>query len=202
MRAFLALPALALLAACGPGVMSQSPLVASGGGQPADGLWAVLDDGCAPPTTGSLGNWPDCAMPVWIGKGIATALPNGTPNHFAFVMGDGDPHLLQVKGDMGKLVGMMASLGDQGPGAKAPDTGGAEAPAYFYWSFVPEGNAPWKRAKVWRIACPKEDLPGLPKAAEGQDSCEASTLAALQAASKLPAETDKVQVAVWVAKAD
>jgi len=202
MRSFVALPALALLAACGPGVMSKSALVTSAGPQPADGLWAILDQGCAAPTSGSLASWPECAMPVWIGKGVATALPNGTPNHLAFVVGGDDPRLVQVKGDMGKLAGMMSSLGDSIGGKPAGDSGAAEIPAYFYWTFVPEGAAPYKRARLWRIACPATEIPGLAKPEEGQDSCEASTLAAVEAAGKLPAEPDKVQTAVWVAPAE
>jgi hypothetical protein len=187
MRNLLALPAFALLAAWP---------------QPADGLWALLDDKCAAPTSASLGSWPECAMPVWLGKGVATALPNGSPSHFAFVLGGADPRLVQLEGDVGKLVDMMASLGEAPEAAKGADGEKPPASAFFYWVFVPEGPAPFKRAKIWRIACPATEIPGLAKKEEGQDSCEATTLAAVEAAGKLPPEADKVQTAVWVAAVD
>jgi hypothetical protein len=45
--------------------------------EPADGLWAALDPGCAKPTEANIHDWPQCASPFWIGHGKATVLVAG-----------------------------------------------------------------------------------------------------------------------------
>ena len=45
--------------------------------QPAEGLWAALDPGCARPTAANIHLWPHCASPFWISNGKATVLVSG-----------------------------------------------------------------------------------------------------------------------------
>jgi hypothetical protein len=45
--------------------------------QPAEGLWAALDPGCAKPTAANIHLWPHCASPFWISNGKATMLVSG-----------------------------------------------------------------------------------------------------------------------------
>ncbi|MFO1013443.1 MAG: hypothetical protein U1E50_06730 [Caulobacteraceae bacterium] len=41
---------------------------------PADGLWAILDPGCAKPATANFANWPACASPFWINQQTAVVV--------------------------------------------------------------------------------------------------------------------------------
>lgn len=42
--------------------------------KPADGLWAMLDPGCAKPNAADIRAWPHCASPFWIRGDKATVL--------------------------------------------------------------------------------------------------------------------------------
>jgi hypothetical protein len=46
--------------------------------EPAQGLWAALDPGCAKPMAANIHQWPRCASPFWISNGKATVLVSGT----------------------------------------------------------------------------------------------------------------------------
>ncbi|HWF75619.1 MAG TPA: hypothetical protein VN694_00455 [Caulobacteraceae bacterium] len=45
--------------------------------EPAQGLWAALDPGCAKPSAANIHLWPHCASPFWISNGKATVLVSG-----------------------------------------------------------------------------------------------------------------------------
>jgi hypothetical protein len=45
--------------------------------EPAQGLWAALDPGCAKPMAANIHQWPHCASPFWISNGKATVLVSG-----------------------------------------------------------------------------------------------------------------------------
>jgi hypothetical protein len=45
--------------------------------EPAEGLWAALDPGCARPTAANIHLWAHCASPFWISHGKATVLVSG-----------------------------------------------------------------------------------------------------------------------------
>jgi hypothetical protein len=47
--------------------------------QPADGLWAILDPGCAKPQATDFHAWPSCASPFWINGGKAVVLTATNP---------------------------------------------------------------------------------------------------------------------------
>ncbi|HLY78176.1 MAG TPA: hypothetical protein VKQ70_02300 [Caulobacteraceae bacterium] len=42
--------------------------------KPAEGLWAMLDPGCAKPSAADIHAWPHCASPFWISGDKATVL--------------------------------------------------------------------------------------------------------------------------------
>jgi hypothetical protein len=42
--------------------------------RPAEGLWAMLDPGCAKPSAADIHAWPHCASPFWISGDKATVL--------------------------------------------------------------------------------------------------------------------------------
>ena len=42
--------------------------------KPAEGLWAMLDPGCAKPSAADIHVWPHCASPFWISGDKATVL--------------------------------------------------------------------------------------------------------------------------------
>jgi hypothetical protein len=42
--------------------------------KPAEGLWAMLDPGCAKPNAADIHAWPHCASPFWISGDKATVL--------------------------------------------------------------------------------------------------------------------------------
>jgi hypothetical protein len=44
------------------------------GPKPAEGLWAILDPGCAKPSAADIHAWPHCASPFWISGDKATVL--------------------------------------------------------------------------------------------------------------------------------
>lgn len=41
---------------------------------PADGLWAIMDPGCAKPATADFSAWPSCASPFWINQQTAVVV--------------------------------------------------------------------------------------------------------------------------------
>jgi hypothetical protein len=184
---FLAVP----LAACDPGVMSRSPLIEMEGPQAEEGLWALLPPGCEAPASASITRWPECAAPAWLNDGIATALPNGTPSHVGFVMGSGDPRLIQLKGAFQGIV-PPAPEGAEGNESLV------DVNVHYYWAFKPEGPPPYRRGKLWPIGCPEPAVPGI-AAVEGERGCFASNLDALRAVSRIQPKDEEVRTAVWIA---
>ena len=72
---------------------------------PAEGLWAALDPGCAKPTAANIHQWPHCASPFWISHGKATVLVSGDAGKRAvrdvsyaaeYSLTPGDPLIAQV----------------------------------------------------------------------------------------------------------
>jgi hypothetical protein len=197
MRRIPALAAACLLAACEPGVVSEQPLVNRSGGQPAEGVWALLRQGCPAPASARMGQWPDCAIAVWLDGESATVFHQGTPVHAPFLMGEGNPRLLQFKfvsRDAAKSSGIEFGP-PTAPGAKPEEP---TLPFYGYWAFQPEGNAPYRRGKTWQIQCPDREMPGLEKS---DDGCLAKTLDGLRSVAGPPSQAETILDAVWIADA-
>lgn len=73
--------------------------------KPAEGLWAILDPGCAKPVAVDVHAWPACASPFWISGDKATVLVAGAPGKHAprdvsyaadVSISSGDPVIAQV----------------------------------------------------------------------------------------------------------
>jgi len=73
--------------------------------RPADGLWAILDPGCAKPDRLDTHQWPRCASPFWISHESALIVgsrpgPKGSAPSASFRVGvrltAGDPLIVQV----------------------------------------------------------------------------------------------------------
>lgn len=110
---FLVLAALLGLGAC---AASHSPLAMSPHARPsaqaegvalrpAEGLWAILDPGCAKPSAADIHSWPACASPFWISGDKALVILAGrfaqTGVHDVSYTADyslspGDPLIAQV----------------------------------------------------------------------------------------------------------
>jgi hypothetical protein len=124
--------------------------------RPADGLWAILDPGCAKPDRLDTHQWPRCASPFWISHESALIVgsrpgPKGSAPSASFRVDvrltAGDPLIVQVgtpqdgyvflaldkldRDDSGLLVGAIGSAfachgAAGGPISLKPITGGCE----------------------------------------------------------------------------
>jgi hypothetical protein len=177
-----------LAAGCASGLYSSQPLFTPGKDRLKPGLWALMAPDCATvPTSASIPDWPNCAMPVWIYKDRLTFVVPPV-NHFNLVLADGTPRILQF--DMRE-----ASFYDKSKNLN-----------YIYWSFVPEGAAPYVRGVVRPIHCPDPAKPieGIAPSASGAvadvGTCVTSSAAAVGKAALVPsADKDKDGRAVWIA---
>ncbi len=175
---------------CASGLYSSQPLFSQAKEQLRPGLWALMAPDCATtPTSASIPDWPNCAMPVWIQKQRLTFIMPPV-NHFNLVMSDGAPKILQ-------LEMREASFYD-----KAKDLN------YIYWSFIPDGAAPYVRGIVRPIRCPDAAKPiaGIDAQKSGAvadvGTCTtAKATAVRQAALLAPTDMDKEKDgrAVWIA---
>jgi hypothetical protein len=102
---------LAALSACaGPHVAkvasapppTPAPVVAP---KPAEGLWAILDPGCAKPAIADFRVWPHCASPFWINghkamvveaAGVRGGVLDGKSYLADYSLAPGDPLIAQV----------------------------------------------------------------------------------------------------------
>jgi hypothetical protein len=112
-----------------------APPVAAVAPRPADGLWAILDPGCARPHAADIHAWPACASPFWIRGGKAVVLtatnpahgrrPHSVPYAADYSLTPGEPLIAQVgterdgylylaltnlaEDDQGRLVGAVGA---------------------------------------------------------------------------------------------
>jgi hypothetical protein len=102
--------------------------------RPAEGLWAILDPGCARPQAANFRLWPSCASPFWISGGKAVVLtaasqpgrrPHRVPYAADYSLTPGEPLIAQVgtekdgylylaltnlaEDDQGRLVGAVGA---------------------------------------------------------------------------------------------
>jgi hypothetical protein len=199
-----------LLGACTSGVYSDKPLFEKSGPQPANGLWALLPEGCEAPASASMTRWPECAVPVWLSDGTATTMVDMSLVHLPLVMANGDPRIIQTVAVQSPQKQAATIATDAIANAVVSDANPAEAPAsppaqdsapgFQYWAFVPDGPPPYRKGRLWNIACPDTEIPGIAKVDE--QSCTAASADAVRAASKLPAQADKLRTAVWIAAQD
>lgn len=57
-----------------PTPVAVAPALPAVAPKPAEGLWAILDPGCAKPSAADIHAWPHCASPFWISGDKATVL--------------------------------------------------------------------------------------------------------------------------------
>jgi hypothetical protein len=175
---------------CASGLYSSQPLFIQGKDQLKPGLWALMAPDCAtPPTTASIPDWPNCAMPVWIYKQRLTFVVPPV-NHFDMVLADGNPRILQF--DVRET-----SFYDKGKTLN-----------YIYWTFTPEGQPPYVRGIVRPIRCPDPAKPieGIAPQNSGAvadvGTCVTTSAAAVGKAAQVPAtgkDKDKDGRAIWIA---
>lgn len=102
--------------------------------KPAEGLWAILDPGCAKPSGANIHLWPHCASPFWISRDKAVVIRADTKStrqlrassfEADYTFSPGDPLIAQVgtekdgylflaltdlsKDDQGRLVGAVGA---------------------------------------------------------------------------------------------
>jgi hypothetical protein len=84
LRRLLVLTCLSVLCACAaprPRAVAVAPpppaLVPPPPPTPANGLWAILDPGCAKPNVANIHAWPSCASPFWISGDQALVILSG-----------------------------------------------------------------------------------------------------------------------------
>jgi hypothetical protein len=91
-----------------PGAQSAQRAATTLAPKPAEGLWAILDPGCAKPSAANFGHWPRCASPFWISRGRAVvmrsqAAPDGAaqPRSYRtdYRLAAGDPVIAQIGDD-------------------------------------------------------------------------------------------------------
>ena len=116
--------------------------ISEGGSGPQMGLWAVLQPGCARPTSSAVHTWPECATPVWLQPGQATTIVQ-SPVRSEFVVGTGTPRLAQVTHEN--------EAGER---------------RYRYFAFRTLDAAPHRSALVWVVFCDPERTP--PQDAEAE----------------------------------
>jgi hypothetical protein len=111
---FLVVALLATLCACaGPRAVkvalapppTPAPAAPAAPPRPAEGLWAILDPGCAKPSGADLRIWPHCASPFWINgqkamvivaAGVRRGVLDGKSYLADFRFAPGDPLIVQV----------------------------------------------------------------------------------------------------------
>ena len=108
---------------------------------PAEGLWAMLDPGCAKPTAANIHQWPHCASPFWISDDKATVLVSGDPDKRAvrdvsyaadYSLTAGDPLIAQVGTQKDGYLWLALTDLDRdrpGPHRRRDRRGGALRPA-------------------------------------------------------------------------
>jgi hypothetical protein len=82
LRRILTLACLSVLCACAAprakvAVVPPAPIEVAPPPKPADGLWAILDPGCAKPNVANIHAWPSCASPFWISGDQALVILSG-----------------------------------------------------------------------------------------------------------------------------
>ena len=169
------------LAACNF-AYSTEPLLSAGAAAPKEGLWAALEEGCAPPGGTDVARWPRCAEPVWVGRHQA-AFAGEKP--VPFLLADGPPPMLQV--------GPIHADAEEGrPGG-----------AYFYYGVArPEGPAPYARARVWTVVCPREEAADIKEVERDDDGCRTMTPGALRTLAESTMRAEPGQLMIWIAPAD
>jgi hypothetical protein len=187
-----------LLAGCAPGVFSESSLFQPGKEQPADGLWALLREGCAAPASAAISKWPDCAIAVWLSHGEATAFFEPTPKHLPFYLAKGDPPIIQFQGIEARKDEAQGSGAGAMPNMARSDF---EHP-FIFWAFAPEGPAPYRKGRTWMVTCPEKEIAGMKKQEGDTTGCIASSAEAVRAAAGITPQADAVLAAVWIAPAD
>jgi hypothetical protein len=175
---------------CASGLYSSQPLFTQAREQLKPGLWAMVAPDCGTvPTSASIPDWPNCAMPVWIYKQRLTFIMPPV-NHFNMVLSDGNPKILQFEMREASFYDKTKDLN------------------YIYWSFIPEGAAPYVRGIVRPIRCPDAAKPiagiDAQKSAAVADvgTCVTATASAVrQAALVAPTDKDKDKDgrAIWIA---
>jgi hypothetical protein len=175
---------------CASGLYSSQPLFTQAKEQIKPGLWALMAPDCTTvPTSASIPDWPNCAMPVWIQKQRLTFVMPPV-NHFNLVLSDGDPKILQ-------LEMREATSYDKTKGLN-----------YIYWSFRPQGAAPFVRGIVRPIRCPEAAKPiaGIDaqtsNAVADMGTCTTAKAGAVRQAAQVPPsdkEKDKDGRAIWIA---
>jgi hypothetical protein len=175
---------------CASGLYSSEPLFTPAKEQLKPGLWALMAPDCTTvPTSASIPDWPNCAMPAWVrNQRLTIVMP--PVNHFNIVMSDGTPRILQIDT-------REASFYDKGKNLN-----------YVYWNFMPEGPAPYARGRVRRISCPDTTKPikGIDPQKSGAvadvGTCTTAVAGAVREAALVPpSDKDKGKDgrAVWIA---
>jgi hypothetical protein len=106
--------------------------------QPAEGLWAILDPGCAKPLAANFRAWPSCASPFWINGGKAVVLtaaaqphgrrPHSVPYAADYSLTPGEPLIAQVGTERdGYLYLALTDLAEDGQGRLVGAVGAAVA---------------------------------------------------------------------------
>ena len=179
-----------LTSGCGAGLYSADPLFTQAREQVKPGLWALMAPDCTTvPANSSIPDWPNCAMPVWIkGQRLTFVMP--PVNHFNLVMSDGTPRILQLDTRETSFYDPKKTLN------------------YIYWSFTPEGPAPYVRGLIRRVNCPDaaKPIPGIDAQKSGAvtdvGSCTTASAGAVRQAAAIPPgekDKDKDGRAVWIA---
>ncbi len=177
-----------LTSGCGAGLYSSQPLFTQAKEQLKPGLWALMAPDCTTvPTNASIPDWPNCAMPVWVRNQRLTFIMPPV-NHFNLVMSDGDLKILQFEMRESTSYDKTKNLN------------------YAYWSFRPEGAAPYVRGIVRPIHCPDAAKPIAGISAQQSNAvadigtCTATAAGPVrQAALIAPSDKDKDGRAVWIA---
>jgi hypothetical protein len=178
-----------VMSGCASGLYSSQPLFTQAKEQVKPGLWALMAPDCpTAPTSASIPDWPNCAMPVWIkNQRVTFVMP--PVNHFNLVMSDGTPRILQLETRETSFYDKAKNLN------------------YIYWSFTPEGAAPYVRGIVRPIRCPDAakpitgiDAPKSGGAVADVGTCTTASAAAVrQAALLAPTGKEKDGRAAWIA---
>lgn len=175
---------------CASGLYSSQPLFSQGKEQLKPGLWALLAPDCtAVPTSASIPDWPNCAMPVWVYRQRVTIIVPPV-NHFNMVMAEGNPRILQFDTREASFYDKNKPLN------------------FIYWQFTPEGTSPYVRGVVRPIRCPDMAKPieGITGPTSGAVSdvgtCTTASGEAVRKAAMVPPsgkDSDKDGRAIWIA---
>lgn len=136
--------------------------------RPADGLWAILDPGCAKPRAADFRAWPSCASPFWIDGGKAVVLtalsaahgrrPHAVPYAADYSLTPGEPMIAQVGTEKdGYLYLALINLAEDGQGRLVGAVGAAVA--------CPRATGPTLAIKPSLNGCDLQSLAAVRKAA-------------------------------------